>query len=124
VIHRDSSRRIADAFARGLELHAGPRASILVRDPVDLPVLGSVLSRVVPWVNEFARSDHLPFWEAGIPAVQVTDTANYRNPHYHKPTDTPETLDYDRLAAIVGALAVAVDELGRTDRPTGPKPPT
>ncbi|MDY6940067.1 MAG: M20/M25/M40 family metallo-hydrolase [Cyanobacteriota bacterium] len=41
------------------------------------------------------RSDHAPFWLQGIGAVMVTDTANFRNPHYHQPTDLPETLDRD-----------------------------
>jgi hypothetical protein len=34
-------------------------------------------------------SDHSPFWDRGIPALMVTDTALFRNPHYHMPTDTP-----------------------------------
>ncbi|MBE9042008.1 M20/M25/M40 family metallo-hydrolase [Oscillatoriales cyanobacterium LEGE 11467] len=41
------------------------------------------------------RSDHAPFWLQGIGAVMVTDTANFRNPYYHQPTDLPETLDRD-----------------------------
>jgi hypothetical protein len=40
------------------------------------------------------RSDHLPFWNAGLPAVLWTDTGNFRNPHYHRASDTPATLDY------------------------------
>ncbi|EDX85728.1 peptidase, M28 family [Synechococcus sp. PCC 7335] len=39
------------------------------------------------------RSDHAPFWERDIPAIFVTDTANFRNPNYHTASDTPETLD-------------------------------
>ncbi len=39
------------------------------------------------------RSDHAPFWYQGIGAVLVTDTANLRTPHYHKPSDKPETID-------------------------------
>ncbi|PSB28504.1 M28 family peptidase [Stenomitos frigidus] len=39
------------------------------------------------------RSDHAPFWAKNIGAVMVGDTANFRNPHYHQPSDTPETLD-------------------------------
>ena len=34
------------------------------------------------------RSDHASFWDAGYPAVMLTDTANFRNPHYHRETDT------------------------------------
>lgn len=56
-------------------------------------------------------SDHAAFWDAGVPAMMVTDTALLRNPNYHEPTDTPETLDAALLAdvargvvAIVGAV--------------------
>jgi Zn-dependent M28 family amino/carboxypeptidase len=52
------------------------------------------------------RSDHSPFWEAGIPAVMWTDTAEFRNPHYHRASDTPATLDYD-FVAQVAKLALA-----------------
>jgi Zn-dependent M28 family amino/carboxypeptidase len=44
------------------------------------------------------RSDHAPFWRAGIPAIMWTDTAEFRNPHYHRDSDTPDTLDYDYIA--------------------------
>jgi Zn-dependent M28 family amino/carboxypeptidase len=53
------------------------------------------------------RSDHAPFWEKDIPAAMWTDTAEFRNPHYHRPTDTPETLDYEFMAEV-GQLLVAV----------------
>ncbi|MEL6604573.1 MAG: M28 family peptidase [Cyanobacteria bacterium J06614_10] len=42
---------------------------------------------------DLMRSDHAPFWERDIPAVFVTDTANFRNPNYHTLQDLPETLD-------------------------------
>ena len=42
-------------------------------------------------------SDHSPFWDAGYPALMITDTSFLRNPHYHMPTDTPDTLDLDFL---------------------------
>ena len=82
-----------------------------MRDPVDLAVLGKVLRYTLPFVNNFARSDNHSFWEAGIPAVMITDTADFRNPNYHKATDTPETIDYNRLAEIVVATAVALARL-------------
>ncbi len=56
----------------------------------------------------FMRSDHGLMWYRGIPAVFLTDTANFRNPHYHKATDTPETLDPEFLARNTRALAAAV----------------
>ena len=48
----------------------------------------------------FARSDHAPFWWEGYPALFFTDTADFRNPHYHRRTDTWGTLDYDRLSQV------------------------
>lgn len=50
------------------------------------------------------RSDHAPFWEAGVPALMWTDTAEFRNPNYHRPTDTPETLDYGFMAEVARLL--------------------
>ena len=52
------------------------------------------------------RSDHAPFWQAGIPAMMWTDTAEFRNPHYHRESDTPDTLDYDFMAQVT-RLALA-----------------
>jgi Zn-dependent M28 family amino/carboxypeptidase len=46
-------------------------------------------------IRETRFSDHAPFWDAGDRAIMVTDTAFMRNPNYHKPTDTLETLDLD-----------------------------
>jgi len=49
-------------------------------------------------------SDHLSFWKHGLPAVLVTDTSFYRNPNYHKASDTPDTLDYDTMVKVVLSL--------------------
>ena len=46
------------------------------------------------------RSDHAPFWDAGLPALLVTDTSFFRNPHYHLPSDTLETLDMGFLHEV------------------------
>jgi len=56
-------------------------------------------------------SDHDSFWKEGWPAVMITDTAPFRNPHYHGASDTPRTVDFDRLARVVRGIAAAVDEL-------------
>ncbi len=58
--------------------------------------------------HHLLRSDHAPFWRAGLPALMWTDTAEFRNPHYHRATDTPETLDYDFLAGVTRLLVHAV----------------
>lgn len=58
-------------------------------------------------------SDHWAFWQAGYPAVMVTDTALFRNPHYHAAEDTPDKLDYDRMARVVGGLDHVVRDLAK-----------
>ena len=56
-------------------------------------------------------SDHWSFWQAGYPAIMVTDTALFRYPHYHAATDTPEQLDYTGLARVTGGLAEVIGAL-------------
>ncbi|HXG49982.1 MAG TPA: M28 family peptidase [candidate division Zixibacteria bacterium] len=53
-------------------------------------------------------SDHSPFWDLGYPALLVTDTSFYRNPHYHAASDTLETLDLDFMARVAEAIAGAL----------------
>lgn len=78
------------------------------------PELPQVITLSVPTMGRFTpdlvRSDHAPFWRSGRGAVLVTDTANFRNPHYHKPTDTLETIDRDfflgSAQTVINALAI------------------
>jgi len=58
-----------------------------------------------------ASSDHRNYWAQGWPAIMVTDTAYYRNPNYHRSSDTPDTLDYRRMSALVPGLAAGVRAL-------------
>ncbi len=57
------------------------------------------------------RSDHVPFWENGIGAVMVSDTANFRNPHYHQPSDTVENLDLAFLEKTANYVVERVEIL-------------
>jgi hypothetical protein len=56
-------------------------------------------------------SDQWAYWKFGWPAVMVTDTAPFRYPHYHTLRDTPDKLDYDRLARVVRGLEGVVRDL-------------
>jgi Zn-dependent M28 family amino/carboxypeptidase len=56
-------------------------------------------------LGELGMSDHWSFWEEGYRAVMVTDTAFFRNGHYHTRRDTPEKLDYARMARVVTGVA-------------------
>ena len=58
---------------------------------------------------ELELSDHLSFWHAGFRAIMLTDTALFRNEHYHLPTDTAEKLDYEKMAAVTGCIGDAVE---------------
>jgi Zn-dependent M28 family amino/carboxypeptidase len=58
-------------------------------------------------------SDHWSFWKEGWPAVMVTDTAPYRYPHYHAPSDTPDKVDYERLARVTVGLAAMLRDISR-----------
>jgi len=59
------------------------------------------------------RSDNASFWSRGYPALLLTDTADLRNPHYHRPTDRGVTLDYDFMAGVVDAVAETVRAAAR-----------
>ncbi|MGH9557090.1 MAG: M28 family peptidase [Terriglobales bacterium] len=76
----------------------------------DLPVRSINAPRFVPGVD---FSDHLNYWDNGYRAVMISDTAFYRNSHYHQPTDTPEKLDYERMAKVVQQLFAAVMDLAQ-----------
>jgi Zn-dependent M28 family amino/carboxypeptidase len=60
------------------------------------------------WVPGIDFSDHRSYWAHAYPAVMVTDTAFYRNDRYHTPRDTPDTLDYRRMAEVVRGVHRAV----------------
>jgi Zn-dependent M28 family amino/carboxypeptidase len=76
----------------------------------DFPTAHIATLALVPGVS---WSDHRSFWRRGYRAVMVTDTAFYRNPHYHTAGDTPETLDYPKLAAVTEGLARATATLAQ-----------
>jgi len=57
------------------------------------------------WVVPNVRlSDHASFWDHGYRAIMITDSAFYRNPHYHLASDTMETLDIAFMAELVESL--------------------
>lgn len=74
------------------------------------PSQGGALPANVPGVG---WSDHWSFWQIGVPAVMVTDTAPFRYPHYHMPEDTPDKIDYLKLARVVVGLQGVVADLAR-----------
>mgnify|MGYP006269391269 CR=1 FL=1 len=62
-------------------------------------------------MEEVRLSDHTPFWDCGFPALLVTDTAFLRNPNYHLPSDTIETLDFEFMRKVAVGIYYSVVEL-------------
>jgi Zn-dependent M28 family amino/carboxypeptidase len=68
-------------------------------------------------ITEIRFSDNSSFWDRGYSALMLTDTSFYRNPHYHLPSDTPDTLDYERMAKVtIGVVGGACAVAGLSDR--------
>jgi len=110
ILYNGIATTLASVTAAALNHQIGNQTTILFRAPNDLPFIGKILNKLVPAVRNFSHSDHVRFWEEGIAALHVTDTANFRYQHYHQPTDTPEKVDYNRVADIVAATATVVAE--------------
>jgi hypothetical protein len=73
-----------------------------------------LFSIVLPeWIHDIRRSDNASFWDQRYSALMLTDTSYLRNPHYHLPTDTPDTLDYERMAQITRGVLGALVELAK-----------
>ncbi len=92
-------------------LHSGrllKRALAAFKASIDFPVESTAAFGWLPGIN---WSDHLNFWRCGYPAIMITDTAFFRYRYYHSPEDTPEKLDYHRMAAVVEGLAGMVVKL-------------
>lgn len=79
-----------------------------MRQSSDLPVYSI---NAPAWIPGIDFSDHLNYWQYGIPAIMVTDTAFYRNYHYHSAQDTAEKLDYLRMAKVVTGVEAFIRDV-------------
>jgi hypothetical protein len=77
-----------------------------------LPSIGAAAPNAIPGVG---WSDHWSFWQEGYPGIEVTDTALYRNPFYHTPADTPNRLDFPRMARFGSAMADVIRALAKAE---------
>jgi Peptidase family M28 len=100
---------VGDLGARGLVR----RAIDLFRQKAKFPSEGVAAPGFVPGVT---WSDHWSFRRHGFDAIMVTDTSFYRYPHYHLPSDTPDKLDYERMARVTLGLAAMLKELANEAR--------
>ena len=86
------------------------RVKSAMSEAAPLPVYSVSAPSVIPGVD---FSDQLNYWHAGYKAVMITDTAFYRNVNYHTQRDTPEKLDYKRMAMVVEGVYAAVTDLSQ-----------
>lgn len=98
VIGNQNSTALIKTFSDGMREVAGLPVEWLA-----VPMNGELLQAT-------RLSDHSPFWDAGYPALMITDTSFLRNPHYHLSTDTIDTLDFEFLEKVThGALEATRD---------------
>lgn len=101
VIGNEASLELVSGMSRAIE-----RQSDLPHVALAVPCNGEALP-------DTRRSDHAPFWDAGYRAIMLTDTTNFRNPHYHRPTDTIQTLNLEFATKVCTVTASFVEELAR-----------
>lgn len=96
VVGNLRSRGLVRSVSSGLARHGS------------IPVERLAAPRVVPGIG---LSDHASFWKEGYRAVMITDTAFYRNPNYHRASDTIDTLDFQAMAELTRALRGVIMDL-------------
>jgi aminopeptidase YwaD len=101
VIGNQNSERLIAAFRDGL------------RTVPQLPVETLAVPDNGNWLQATRLSDHSPYWDAGYPALMITDTAFLRNPHYHMPSDTVETLNFEFMRQVTEGCLEAILRLLR-----------
>ncbi len=100
IIGNERSRGLVDHMAKVMSNQKETMPNV----PLTVPGNGEMLP-------DSRRSDHAPFWDAGYRAIMLTDTANFRNPHYHYPGDTLETLNLEFSARVCSATCTFMAEL-------------
>ena len=96
IIGNEDSEALVDEFHGSFARNSG------------FPAEKAALPESLPGVG---WSDHWSFWQFGYPALMVTDTAAFRYPHYHLPTDTPDKIDFPRYTQVVQGVAAALYDL-------------
>jgi Zn-dependent M28 family amino/carboxypeptidase len=96
VIGNQNSTSLIEIFGTGLK--EVPRLPV---ETLQIPDNGN-------WLQATRLSDHSPFWDAGFAAVMITDTSFLRNPHYHRSSDTIETLDLEFLQQVTAGCLRAM----------------
>ncbi|HBG04628.1 MAG: peptidase M28 [Geobacteraceae bacterium GWC2_58_44] len=100
VVGNENSKELVQGFCQ-----------VIDRYGIALPCFPLVVPGNGELLPDTRRSDHAPFWDRGYKAVMLTDTTNFRNVHYHQPSDTSETLNLEFAAKVCRATGAMVIEL-------------
>jgi hypothetical protein len=98
ILSKGSSKQISRQLERSAAKH-----------DIQLPILPLEVPWWMPVVRNLRRSDHAPFWSHDIPAVMISDTANFRNPNYHTPLDTADTIDVELVSKAVRTVIDVIE---------------
>jgi Zn-dependent M28 family amino/carboxypeptidase len=102
VVGNEVSQGLVKGFSEAIERYGLP----LPIQPLVVPGAGEALP-------DSRRSDHASFWDEGYRAIMITDTTNFRSPHYHLPGDTLETLNIPFAVEVCRATGGLVAEIAR-----------
>jgi len=102
VIGNERSAELVEAYAGAVKRHG-----------IDLPCVPLAVPGNGEMLPDTRRSDHAPFWDRGYRAIMLTDTTNFRNPHYHNAGDTFETLNLPFATDVCRATTAMVAELAK-----------
>jgi hypothetical protein len=100
VVGNEDSASLVQGYVQAVERYQIPLRCL----PLVVPSRGEMLP-------DTRRSDHAPFWDEGYRAIMLTDTANFRNPHYHQASDTLDTLNLAFAANVCRAAAGLVIDM-------------
>ena len=107
MVGNEDSRRLVYGFVQAVE-----------RYQLSLPCLPIAVPGTGELLPDSRRSDHAPFWDHGYQAIMITDTTNFRSPHYHLPGDKLETLNLQFAAKVCRATGGLILEIARCTGPT------
>ncbi len=102
VVGNEDSQELTQGFTQTID-----------RQRLPLPYLSLTVPGTGELLPDSRRSDHASFWDSGYKAIMVTDTTNFRNPHYHRPTDTLATLNLTFAGEVCRATGGLVTEIAR-----------
>ena len=103
VVSDKNSKELGKLFCKKCKLEGIKLPYLWARIPLRF-------EKIAKWLMDTLRSDHAPFWRKNIPALMITDTANFRYPYYHTEADTIYKLDFDFIMKVTQATIATVLE--------------